>query len=109
MSEAQQFVWDTPESAYGIADTVREPDPGANLERYRRIMAEVRDFVIFTLDADGQITDWNAGAEIIFGHTAAEVIGRSADIIFTPEDRAEGVPEQERATAATTGRAEDER
>jgi PAS domain S-box-containing protein len=85
------------------------PDPRAELERYRRLMAEVRDFAILTLDATGQITSWNAGAVIIFGYEAAEVLGRPVHILFTPEDQADGMPDQEMARAAGTGRADDER
>lgn len=85
------------------------PDPGAELMRYRQLVDEVTDFAIFTLDEQGRITSWNAGAEIIFGFSAREALGRSADMIFTPEDRAAGAPAQEMGTAAAMGRAEDER
>jgi PAS domain S-box-containing protein len=37
---------------------------------------------------DGQITSWNTAAERIYGYTAAEMIGRSIEIIV-PEDRRE--------------------
>jgi PAS domain S-box-containing protein len=60
-------------------------------------------------DPDGRITMWNAGAERLFRWTAAEAVGQPADIIFTPEDQAAGVPEKERAEAARKGRAADER
>lgn len=33
-------------------------------------------------DIEGSIVAWNAGAERIFGHTPAEAIGRSLDIII---------------------------
>jgi len=37
------------------------------------------------------------------------VIGSPADVIFTAEDRAEGVPAAERRRASDAGRSEDER
>ena len=43
------------------------------------------------------------------GFSEAEIVGRPLATFFTPEDRAAGVPEQERATAAKAGRALDDR
>ncbi|MFN7138185.1 MAG: sensor histidine kinase, partial [Limisphaerales bacterium] len=66
-------------------------------------------FVIITTDLEGRILEWNPGAENVFGWKRAEVIGVKADIVFTPEDRAAGAPEGERATALKEGTAKDER
>ena len=85
------------------------PDPKAELEQYRRLITDVRDFAIFIIDEDHRITSWNKGAELIFGYTPDEVIGCSADLIFTPEDLAADAAEQERERARATGYAEDER
>lgn len=41
---------------------------------------------ILSQTLDGVVTSWNRGAERIFGHTAADMIGRPIDSIF-PEDR----------------------
>jgi PAS domain S-box-containing protein len=38
---------------------------------------------------DGIVTSWNGGAERLFGHTAAEAIGRSILLIVPPERRDE--------------------
>lgn len=78
-------------------------------ERLRLALESVSDYAIFTLGVDGRIDSWNVGAERTFGYTVAEIIGQSTTILFTPEDRAAGVPEQEIRTAATRGRAVDER
>ena len=55
------------------------------------------------------ITSWNTGAELIFGHSKSEAEGSYYDFVFTPEDRATGVPETELSTARAKGRCEDER
>jgi PAS domain S-box-containing protein len=78
-------------------------------ERYRRILEGVKDHSIFTVDADNKVVDWTPGAQAIFGWSAEEITGKSADILFTPEDRADGAPAQELATARAEGCANDER
>jgi PAS domain S-box-containing protein len=48
---------------------------------YRQIVEGAPDAVVFG-DAQGIIRLWNAGAEAIFGFTAAEAVGQSMDIII---------------------------
>ncbi len=67
------------------------------------------DYSIFTTDAEGRVTSWNAGAERFFGYSKAEILGQNVAILFTPEDREIGAPEQELSTAFTEGRATNER
>ncbi|WP_152524620.1 PAS domain S-box protein [Novosphingobium lindaniclasticum] len=78
-------------------------------ERFRLIVENARDYAIFTLDADGRIADLFPGAEQVFGWSQAEARGQAADITFTAEDRAAGVPAQEQATARDNGMAPDVR
>lgn len=47
---------------------------------YKGIVEQSTDAVIFA-DRDGLVRVWNAGAEKIFGHKAADVIGGTLDII----------------------------
>ncbi len=81
----------------------------ASEERLRLILASVADYAIFTLDPDRRVTSWSPGAEALFGYTAAEIIGKSGDLLFTPEDRAAGEPEAEVRIAVLEGRAANER
>ncbi len=48
---------------------------------YRQIVDGSPDAVVFG-DAKGVIRLWNAGAQAIFGFTAAEAVGQSMDIII---------------------------
>jgi PAS domain S-box-containing protein len=41
---------------------------------------------------DGIITDWNSGAERLYGYTAEEIIGKPARLL-TPPDRSDEVPQ----------------
>ena len=48
---------------------------------FQSMLEEAPDAIIFA-DRDGVIRLWNRGAEAIFGHAAAEVLGRSLDLII---------------------------
>jgi PAS domain S-box-containing protein len=81
------------------------PDRPDSDELLRIIFASATDYAIFSLDPDGLTMSWNAGAERLLGYTETEMIGRSADVVFTPEDRAHGAADLERAAALAAGRA----
>ena len=48
-------------------------------------IVESSDDAIVSKTLDGIITSWNAGAERIFGYTAAEAVGRSITLIIPPD------------------------
>jgi PAS domain S-box-containing protein len=72
-------------------------------QRLRAIVETATDYAIFTTDAEGRIETWPAGAQAVFGWSAEEAVGQPDALIFTPEDRAEGVPERERQVAQDAG------
>jgi PAS domain S-box-containing protein len=73
-------------------------------ERYLRLMVEsVKDVAIFTIDPHGRVVSWNAGAERLFGFAEHEIIGQSIVLLYTPEDRDDGIHEQEIALASAQG------
>ena len=78
-------------------------------ERFRLLVEGARDYAMFLIDPENQITFWSSGAEKVFGWSASEAVGRSADLIFTPEDKAKGEVEKEFNTALQKGRALDRR
>ena len=49
-------------------------------------IVEVSRGAIYTVDTDGRIINWNHGAELIYGYSADEVIGKQIDIIV-PHDK----------------------
>jgi PAS domain S-box-containing protein len=74
---------------------------------YRQLVESVRDYAIFVLDPEGRIQSWNAGAQLIKGYTAEEVLGCHFSMFYTPEDLAAGRPQLLLDTAASAGRVED--
>lgn len=85
-------------------------EPNVPLEHSARFIIEhARSIAVFTLDRGGRIVSWNTGAEAIMGYTALEAVGRHGDFLFTPEDRAQGMPATEMTKATVSGQAEDVR
>ena len=78
-------------------------------ERFRLLIDSAVDYAIFSMDDRGRVDFWNAGAERMFGYTATEILASNYAVLFTPEDREAGLPQQELARAAEIGRIEDER
>lgn len=75
---------------------------------YRLLVQGVTDYAIFMLDPDGIVANWNAGAERTKGYTGDEIVGRHFACLYTPEDRAAGLPEAGLHEARETGRFETE-
>lgn len=48
---------------------------------FQAIVEQAPDAVIFA-DRDGAIRVWNRSAEIVFGYSAAEILGKSLDVII---------------------------
>jgi two-component system, chemotaxis family, CheB/CheR fusion protein len=78
-------------------------------ERLKLAALSTNDYAIVVSDPEGLIVSWNNGAERVFGYSERDVVGQAMDLIFAPEDRAAGVPAEERTRARITGRTEDER
>jgi len=78
-------------------------------EQFRLMIAGVTDVAIFTLDTTGKINSWNRGAEKINGYSAEEILGQHYSVLFTAEDRQQGIPKTELELTIRTGSADDTR
>ncbi|WP_372726709.1 PAS domain S-box protein [Nostoc sp. TCL26-01] len=75
-------------------------------ERFRLLIADVKDYAIYMLDPEGRVMSWNSGAECITGYQTTEIIGQDFACFFVPEDIAKALPTQQLEIAAATGRYE---
>ncbi|MGZ5198914.1 MAG: PAS domain S-box protein [Telluria sp.] len=85
-------------------DALRQRD-----ERLRLILDNLRDYAFIGTDVERRVIEWEGGAAAITGWSAQEATGQLADILFTAEDRARGVPDDEAGRALRDGRSQDRR
>jgi PAS domain S-box-containing protein len=74
-------------------------------ERYHKMVEEVEDYAIILLDKEGNILDWNRGAEQIKGYKPNEIIGQNFRIFYLPQDRQKQLPETLLSEAIEKGKA----
>ncbi|MFW5807333.1 MAG: PAS domain S-box protein [Spirochaetota bacterium] len=77
----------------GTVETALELHQSERSNEYRRryleaLFSAAPDAIVAD-DAQHRVTDWNPGAERLFGHTADEAIGRHIDELITPEEAPE--------------------
>ncbi len=77
-------------------------------ERFRLMVARVRDHAIFMLDAEGRVATWNDGAAALKGYTAAEAIGLDFRRFYPEEALTTGLPDALLTAARETGHVDDE-
>jgi two-component system CheB/CheR fusion protein len=93
-----------------VTERKRAAEALAQNEESMRLMIEsAKDYAIFTTDRDRKVNSWNTGAEAMFGYSECDILGQSADILFTPEDRGKRDPAREAERARDEGRVASER
>ena len=80
----------------------------ASEERFRILVQGVTDYAIYMLSPDGEITNWNAGAEKIKGYSTEEAVGSHFSRFYPEEDRHRGMPKRALEIARNEGRFEGE-
>lgn len=68
-------------------------------ERFGLLAEHALDHGMIVFDLDGRVVDWSAGAKRLLGWASEEMIGRPVSLIFIPEDRLAGLPEEDTAKA----------
>ncbi|MCD2316583.1 PAS domain S-box protein [Sphingomonas sp. IC-11] len=77
-------------------------------QQFRLLVQGVRDYAIYMLDPDGNVSSWNAGAEAIKGYRAEEIVGHHFSRFYTEGDRETGEPAKALRTALLQGTFEKE-
>ena len=72
-------------------------------EHFRLLVSGVREHAIFLMDPKGYIQTWNAGAELIKGYRAEEIVGQHFSKFYRPEEVASGKLERELEIAEADG------
>jgi PAS domain S-box-containing protein len=72
-------------------------------ERFRLLVEGVEDYAIYSMDPQGVVASWNAGARRIKGYSAKEIIGENFSRFYTPEDVKRGLPAKVLQTAREEG------
>jgi len=77
-------------------------------ERYIKMISEVSDYAIILLDVNGNVENWNKGAENIKGYSPEEIIGKNFKVFYSQEDQLNRVPESLISEAIHNGKAQSE-
>src|SRR5437588_592207 len=77
-------------------------------EQLRLLVENLRDYAIFTLDTQGRVASWNAGAERIQGYPAHEVISKHFSVFYPQEELRSGRPFALLETVTKEGHFEEE-
>jgi PAS domain S-box-containing protein len=77
-------------------------------EQFRLLVQGVTDYAIYLLSPEGNVANWNAGAERIKGYRPEEIIGQHFSVFYTNDDRSAGLPKLALDTARRDGKFEKE-
>lgn len=77
-------------------------------DRFHMLVSSIEDYAIFMLDPNGVIQTWNEGVRRLKGYNEQEIVGKHFSVFYTPEDRADGLPERVLDQATKNGRFEAE-
>src|SRR5579872_50594 len=76
-------------------------------EQYHALVDGIKEYAIFMIDPEGRVLTWNRGAERIKGYKEKEILHKSIECFYTPEERNGGKVALLLQTAAREGRAID--
>ncbi|MDJ1496711.1 PAS domain S-box protein [Cytophagaceae bacterium DM2B3-1] len=73
---------------------------------FQNLVREVEDYAILILDLEGNILNWNVGAENMKGYKEDEIIGKNIQVFYPDEDKASNLPQKLLEEAKQKGKIE---
>jgi PAS domain S-box-containing protein len=109
-------LYDERKQLVGFAKIIRDlTEPLVAAEKLHRseeafdlVVASIKDYAIFLLDADGYVLTWNEGAERLKQYQANEIIGKHFSIFYSQAQREANHPAHELELALKNGHYEEE-
>jgi len=89
-----------------IVNETASPDD-MKLARFNRMVQEIEDYAILLLDENGNIENWNLGAELLKGYRHDEIIGKNFSVFYSSSDITDGKPQKLISQARKFGKAKD--
>lgn len=81
----QELVVLVDERTKELQQEVAQRQQAEDALRRTAAIVETSSDAIWSIDRNGKIVTWNSGAEQLFGYSAAEAVGQSAQLIVPPE------------------------
>src|SRR5580698_9752809 len=94
--------------AASVVDVTERRKADERLQFLQALVDGARDYAIFMLDPEGRVMSWNAGAELIKGYSASEIVGKHFSVFYTADAIGTGHPEYELRMAVANGKFEEE-
>ncbi len=70
---------------------------------------QAQDLAVSCVDPSGYILWASEGSRQVLGYDGSELVGSHISVLFTPEDKARGLPEHELVVARSVGHSDDDR
>ncbi|MDR5817311.1 EAL domain-containing protein [Caballeronia sp. LZ033] len=107
-------IYDDNGELFGFAKVTRDRTEARALQKqtrdhersFRLLIEGVTDYAIYMLDANGIVSNWNAGAQRAKGYKASEIVGKHFSCFYDPRDQEQGLPQHGLDTARAHGKFE---
>src|SRR5687767_1097605 len=104
---ADEAMLSTPSDEASLTRVVLPTDqPPLERPTAELLIDAVTDIALIIFDADGSIVSWNKGAELIYGWSKDEIVGKPVSLLSAPEAPSQETLQQELRLVRKRGRYE---
>jgi two-component system sensor kinase FixL len=102
---ADEAIFTNPSDEASLTRVVLPTDqPPLDRPTAELLIDAVTDIALIILDADGSIVSWNKGAELTYGWSKDEIVGKPVSLLYAPEAISQGRLQQELQLVRERGR-----